>query len=402
MAWWRKWRGPLFLLRPPMQTRFLFVIIILFALFFEPSWTQNYSKTCFRRPPRHDETSEFTFIHVGGTGGSKLMKSLHGIFKIASDFHLCAPSIKDVKGRPALITIEEPVSRTLSIWGKHSCSPKNGACFDSHQKLYQCFPSLNDFLEARGKLPSADRSTLSDSCSQFADSPLVASNYWQLDHRWHLRKFESHFIRRHIFPVRQSNLADDFYAFCLASKFERERCSHAKKRLDAAASLNNLTVPNDSMLSNEAREFLESELEEEIKMYNNLLVITYNRTQVGLKEEQRFVKMMLHKEREQRKEKEKKVKEKKKKEKTRRTEAIKRRKNMERKYKESAKKVKEAEIRMYEAEERARKKVLRERDEEERLTKIVLFFVVALVIFFNMCYCLWNQNSRKQVEREEK
>ena len=256
---------------------------IILAVFFDFSC----ASPCLRRPPRND-TSEFSLIHVGKTGGTTLMAVLPKKFDIQSDFHLCQPSLEDVKDRPVMVTIREPIARTLSIWrwGKFKCSNRP-ACFGAPRELFECFPFLNDYLEARGNLSNNNRTGLSDSCLQFADSPEVPSLHWKFDHRWHLEKFDEDFLKE-VFPVRQSNLVEDFVAFCLYFNFEREKCFNMQEKLSLTHTNTKYhTELKDYYLSSEAREFLESELKEEIEMYNHLANITNDKVQTVFQREKK-------------------------------------------------------------------------------------------------------------------
>ena len=360
-----------------MQTTFLFVLAVLLAVFFEFS-----TSPCLRRPPLGD-ASELSLIHVGKTGGATLLKALHGIFEIKKDFHLCRPSLEDVKDRPVMVTIREPIARTLSIWrwGKFKCSNRTD-CFGSPHELFECFPFLNDYLEARGNLSNNNRASLSDSCLRFADSPEVPSTHWQFDHRWHLEKFDEDFLKE-VFPVRQSNLVDDFVSFCLYFNFEREKCFNTKKRLTVIhTNTKSHTEPKDYYLSSEAREFLESELKEEIEMYNHLVNITNGKIETVLPQLKDFEEMISHGKiaklfREgTREERRNKRREEKRREKIR----MQMQKEREERQEERRRKVEE---------ERLKREIERERKEKERMRKKFYILLFVFLVFVTLTFCLW-------------
>ena len=198
-------------------------------------------------------------------------------FFFGSDFHLCAARPREVKDRPILMTIREPIARTLSIWRwrKFRC-PGLKRCQESHEYfLIECFPYLEDFLNIRYNITT--NSSLSEECLAMARANPVPLKHWQLGHRWHLHLLAKKTIDDQVFPVRQTNLINDFSAFCL-THLKREKCPQAVEILQNEHRNEEYpTTPKDYYLSEMARKHLIRELKGEIAMYNRLVTLLQKR-----------------------------------------------------------------------------------------------------------------------------
>ena len=276
------------------RLRVVLVLVTLMTLFsfgfFHQMNSGDFSDLCKRQPhSSHSARPEFLVIHVGKTGGTSMVEALSRVFRFETDFHLCAPSMEDVKGRPVLMTIREPVARTLSIWRwrKYRCTVHDHCANTTEGKLFSCYPFLNDFLEVRNNLTTGlqTNNSIGEDCLQLAQSSLVATKHWQLDHRWYLHKFDEHFVKTHVFPIRQTNMVEDFVNFCQYFHFNKKKCNKAKKRLMMEHDNEEYpTSPKDFYLSEKATEFLTSELKDEIKMYNFLVALLHEKVDSLLQE----------------------------------------------------------------------------------------------------------------------
>jgi len=234
--------------------------------------------TCVRSP-RKDEVplSEFVVVHVDETGGNHLVSALSPIFHFKSDFYRCAPSMLDIRYRPVLMTIREPVDRALAIWKsrKEKCAVSKNCFNATEEKLFQCFPSLNDYLKARAtKIEGTNsRPSSEEECLHLAQSPFVPMIHWQPDHRWYLHKLDSQFIQTHVFPIRQTNVVDDFSLLCRSFSIFKKKCSLGKKSLKIEYQKSDKPLSSEDDLGIHEKEFLTSELDGEITIYNELLTL---------------------------------------------------------------------------------------------------------------------------------
>eukprot|EP00008_Paramoeba_atlantica_P005434 CAMPEP_0201489928 /NCGR_PEP_ID=MMETSP0151_2-20130828/24232_1 /ASSEMBLY_ACC=CAM_ASM_000257 /TAXON_ID=200890 /ORGANISM="Paramoeba atlantica, Strain 621/1 / CCAP 1560/9" /LENGTH=214 /DNA_ID=CAMNT_0047875675 /DNA_START=324 /DNA_END=965 /DNA_ORIENTATION=+ len=188
--------------------------------------------------------------------------------------------MNEIGDRPVLMTIREPIARVQSIWRwrKYQTTVLDHTAFGKSEKtLFRCFPYLNDFLEARGKFGNFTNTSISNSiCRQFAEHSFAATPHWQWDHQRYLRNFTDDFIQSYLFPLRQTNLLEDFLAFCKYFSLDKRKCFEGMEGLVFEHQNEEYpTKPNDFYLSDEAREFLAFELQDDISTYNYLVDILH-------------------------------------------------------------------------------------------------------------------------------
>ena len=228
------------------------------------------------------ENPDFIFLHVGKTGGSTISRALkHATSFSFSEYHVCSPTKEEIGEKRVLFSIRDPISRSFSVWQwrKYWCTVKNARCDDpNEQKLFECFPTFSDFLEAKGKpnsnpqIHSSGISSKSNegNCDQFAKTEFLF--HWDMNLQWYLQNFDAKFVANHVFPVRQSHMEEDFIAFCHFLSFNEDQCSLgakflAKFRINSEYSKNQ----EDRVLSPRAWEILNATLKSEITLYHKLV-----------------------------------------------------------------------------------------------------------------------------------
>ena len=121
--------------------------------------------------------------------------------------------------------------------------------------------TFDDIIEA---LKSGDNKTY---CSQ-----VDLLNHWMMDHRWYLRYVDDQFIDSNIFPVRQTNMVEDFENFCDFGIGIGRGDFRCKKTVDMLRQTHENISPKDvETLSPATESFLKEYLKDEIALYNRLL-----------------------------------------------------------------------------------------------------------------------------------
>ena len=206
---------------------------------------------------------EFTFVHVGKTGGTSLSNSLRHSGFCYRVFHLCQANQTEMMNTPVLISVRDPLSRLISVWNyrKFICTNEPSRCRSIKEVEFIKKCSFNDVIEA---LRAGDNETL---CGQ-VDTLL----HWVQDHRWYLRHVENEFIDSGVYPLRQTNMVEDFKDFCEFSGIGRDdsRCQKVAKQLSQTH--DNISPKSLEPLPPSTENFLKEEyLKEEIDFYNFLL-----------------------------------------------------------------------------------------------------------------------------------